>query len=120
MPPRLPIARATALASAPIAGSATRKTRRPSRRTGAAAQRLALAHARDRTGREPADAADRGEGRRPADAVGGGAGVALELAERGLGLAAEDAVLAPGVEAERVQPALELGDVVAAQHRPDR
>ena len=33
------------------------------------------------------------------------------------GVVAEDAVLAAGVEAERVQPALELGDVVAAQHR---
>ena len=38
-------------------------------------------------------------------------------AERGLGLGAEDAVLAPGVEAERVEAALEVVDVVAAQHR---
>ena len=37
-----------------------------------------------------------------------------------LGLGAEDAVLAAGVEAERVEAALELGDVVAAQHRPAR
>ena len=37
-----------------------------------------------------------------------------------VGVGAEDAVLAPGVEAERVQPALELGDVVAAQHRAAR
>ena len=35
-----------------------------------------------------------------------------------VGVVAEDAVLAAGVEAERVQAALELGDVVAAQHRP--
>ena len=54
----------------------------------------------------------------PAHAVGLETGVALELAQRGLGLGAEDAVLAAGVEAERVQPALQLGHVVAAQHRP--
>ena len=36
---------------------------------------------------------------------------------RRLGLGSEDAVLAAGVEPERVQPTLELGHVVAAQHR---
>ena len=54
--------------------------------------------------------------------LGGGslinAGVALEPADRGLGLRAEDAVLAAGVEAESVQAALQLGDVVTAEHRP--
>ena len=43
--------------------------------------------------------------------------LALESAERGLGLGPEDAVFAPGVEAERVEATLELADVVAAQHR---
>ena len=42
--------------------------------------------------------------------------VALELPERVLGLRSEDAVLAAGVEAERVEPPLQLGHVVAAQH----
>ena len=54
----------------------------------------------------------------PHDAVGREAGVALELPERGFGLGPEDAVLATGVEAEPVEPALKVGDVVAAQHRP--
>ena len=51
---------------------------------------------------------ERGDGRRPAHAVGLEPAFALELAQRGLGLGAEDAVLAAGVEAERVEPALEL------------
>ena len=55
--------------------------------------------------------------RGPADLVGRETGVALERAERALGLRPEDAVLAAGVEAERVEPALQLDHVVAAQHR---
>ena len=83
---------------------------------GSMAKGLTFADARDRAGREAAHARDRRERRRPAHAVGRRARVALELAQRGLGLGSEDPVLAPGVEAERVQPTLELGDVVAAQH----
>ena len=57
------------------------------------------------------------DGGRPGDAVDGQAGVALELAERGRGQVAEDAVDPPGVEPERAQPLLQLGHVVAPQHR---
>ena len=52
-----------------------------------------------------------------ADAVGGQPGVALEVLERRLGGGPEDAVDPAGVEAERAEAALELGDVVAPQHR---
>ena len=52
-----------------------------------------------------------------AHAVGGEVHVALELDERTRRVVAEDAVFPAGVEAEPVQAALELGDVVAAQHR---
>ena len=44
-------------------------------------------------------------------------GVALELAQRARGLGTEDAVLAPGVEAEPVEGVLQRGDVVAAEVR---
>ena len=60
-----------------------------------AAEVLALAHARDRPRRQPADTRDRGEGLGSAHAVGSGAGVALELAQRLLARGAEDAVFAP-------------------------
>ena len=84
-----------------------RATRR--RRRGLAPQRLALAHRRRPSRGQRADADERGERRGPADAVGREAGVALEVrADRVFGLGAEDAVLAAGVEAERVEPALEL------------
>ena len=86
---------------------------------GVAAQRLALAH-RARPSRRPAirvaSSVATVAGPQTPSVVE--AGVALELPERGLGLGPEDAVLAAGVEAEPVEPALQLGDVVAAQHRP--
>ena len=82
------------------------------------AEQLALAHRGDRAlaSAEPTRS-ERPQGLGPEDAVDREAGVALELAERRRALVAEDAVLAPGVEAERVEPVLELGDVVAAQVR---
>ena len=52
----------------------------------------------------------------PDDAVDGEAGVALELAERPHRGVAEDAVDPAGVEAQRAQALLQLGDVVTAQH----
>ncbi len=81
------------------------------------AERFALAQARDRSCREPADPGDCRDRRRPADAVRGGARVALELPDRSLGLSPENAVFASRIEAEKVQPSLQLGDVVTAQHR---
>ena len=83
-----------------------------------APQRLAFADARDRALGERSEPDERGDGLGAARRVGHEAGVPLELAQRGLGLGAEDAVLAARVEAEPVQAPLELGDVVAAQHGP--
>ena len=87
------------------------------------AQRLTLPDAGDLAfgqalERRAVQAVERGDGLGAADAVGGDPDVPLELDERAGGVVTEDAVLAPGVEAERVQPALELADVVAPQHRP--
>jgi hypothetical protein len=89
----------------------------------AAAQLLAFARPGDRTfgGRarpRPAHALEGVARLGPEDPVGGDAGVALELGERRLGVGPEDAVLLAGIEAEAVETVLELGDVVAAQHRP--
>src|SRR4029077_11685113 len=55
--------------------------------------------------------------RRADDAVDGEPDVALELADRAVRLRPQDAVLASGVEAQQVQPALEHADVVAARER---
>ena len=57
------------------------------------------------------------EGRPADDPVDREAGVALELPERPHGGVAEDPVHPAGVEAERAQALLELGDVVTPQHR---
>src|SRR5204862_1527621 len=51
------------------------------------------------------------------DAVVAEPGVALELGQRGGGVWSEDAVFLAGVEAEHVEPTLELRDVVTPQHR---
>ena len=51
----------------------------------------------------------------PADAVGGQADVALEVVQGARRQRSEDAVDAPGVEAEVAQAPLQFGDVVAAQ-----
>ena len=56
----------------------------------------------------------------PHTTVGLEAVLALELAQRGLGLGAEDPVLATGIETERVEPTLKVDHVVAAQHRRTR
>ena len=82
------------------------------------AQRLALAHAGDRAFGQAADPVEHGDGGGAADAVGGQVHVALELDQRPGGVVAEDAVLATGVEAEPVEAALQLADVVAPEHRP--
>ena len=52
----------------------------------------------------------------PEDPVAPEARVPLELGERAGGVGAEDAVFLAGIEAERVEAALELDDVVAAEH----
>ena len=83
-----------------------------------APHRLLLADVGHRPGRERAEPLERGDGRRAADRIGRDARVALELPERGFGLRAENAVLAARIEAERVEPALQDPDIVAAQHRP--
>ena len=64
-----------------------------------------------------AELVERLEGRRAAGAVGGDADVALELAQRLLGLDAEHAVDAAAVEAHVEQPLLQRGDVVAGDSR---
>jgi hypothetical protein len=56
------------------------------------------------------------EGGPPEDSVDRQAGVALELGQRPRGEVAEDPVDPTGVEAERAQPQLEVGHVVAALH----
>jgi hypothetical protein len=82
-----------------------------------AAQHLAFANAGDRARGEPVDAAERGDRGRAADPVGGEPEVALELHDGGRGFTAENAVFAPGVEAEGVEAALKLRDIVAPEHR---
>jgi hypothetical protein len=57
---------------------------------------------------------DRG---RAGDAVGRKADVPLELAERAIGTAPQDAVLLPRVEPEEVQLGLERADVIATKRR---
>ncbi len=84
---------------------------------GPAAERLALAHAGDRPLGQAPDAVEHRDRRCAADAVGGEVHVPLELDQGARRVVAEDAVFAPGVEAEPVQSALQLGDVVASEHR---
>src|SRR5262249_44795141 len=88
----------------------------PTQPVRAAAQHLALAHTRDGTGGKLPDPAQRGHRRPAAEAVRRQSDIALELGDRDRRLLAEDAVLTTGVEPERVQLTLELGDVVATQH----
>ena len=116
--PELTSGRADGSPSAANPGAPRR--RRAGRRGGRGAWRSSSRSrtAGDRAVGERADAVERGDGRRPADAVGREAGVALELDERAAACRAPKMPSpAAGVEPERVQPALELGDVVAAQHR---
>ena len=85
---------------------------------GGGAQPLPLAHGGNRIGvAEPSSEAiqrvDRGGTADPVDAE---AGVALELLDGADGVGSEDAVDPPGVEAQPTEPALQLGDVLAAGH----
>src|SRR5262249_7416328 len=89
----------------------------PAQSAGATVQNLALAHAGNGPGGELADPAQCGDRRPTTEAVRRQPDVALELGHCHGGLLTEDAVFATGVEPERVQPMLELGDVVAPQHR---
>ena len=84
---------------------------------GSLAEGFALAKAGDavalaRLGTQPFEGANGG---RTADAVGGEPRVALEVVQRGGGVDTEDAVDPARIEPQRPQPALEGGDVVAAQ-----
>ena len=80
------------------------------------AQGLALTDGGDRTLGQTADAVELFEGGRTEHTVGGQTGVALELGQRAGGVVTEDAVLTAGVETEGIEPALQLEDVVAAEH----
>jgi hypothetical protein len=42
--------------------------------------------------------------------------IALKFMERSLGLWTENPINSPGIEAERTEPKLELGDVLSTQH----
>ena len=85
-----------------------------------AGDRLGLAHrVRPAADDRAAELVQRLEGGRPAGAVGHDADVALELAQRLLGLDAEQAVDPAAVEAHVQQPLLQGGDVVAG-HQPGR
>jgi hypothetical protein len=83
---------------------------------GGATELLLLADQRDGLPARRSEPAERGDRLRPADAVGGQTDVALQLLHGRRGLGPEDGVLAPGVEAEGVELALERPDVVAPEH----
>ncbi len=70
------------------------------------------------TGDRPDEAVEGAEGVRAAGAVGGDADALLELAQGSVGLRAEQPVGPAGREAELVEPALQLGDVVAGHQVP--
>lgn len=84
-----------------------------------APQSLTLAHECHRVGVAEATAVpiERIDGGGSADAIGPETGVALEVLDRPGGVAAQDPIDASGIEAEPSQPALELGDVLASEHR---
>ena len=110
--------RTTVLASVSNPGATATKTRRPARwcgprRSSSRSRTLAT----EPSARRP-DAVERVEGRRrAADAVDGRPGVALELAQRRAVSSPRMPSSRPASKPRRVQPALELGDVVAAEHR---
>ena len=69
--------------------------------------------------RRPSAEAGQGLDRlRTGDPIGGQPCVRLELGQRLRGARAEDAVDATGIEPERPEASLQLGDVVAPLHRP--
>jgi hypothetical protein len=84
---------------------------------GRAPEALALPHARHRVGvaLPGAHAREGGEGGRSAHGVAGETGIALKLENGPLSVLAEDAVDTTGVEPQRAQAALEVGDVVASE-----
>jgi hypothetical protein len=86
---------------------------------GRAGQPLALSDAghRDRCIGHGAQAGEPGQHVGTAHAVRRQPGVALEVLQRPFGPGPEDPVDDAGVEAERAQLVLQLGDVVASQHR---
>ena len=89
-------------------------------RRAAAPDRLRLAQrVRGPSGDRALQPAERLEGLGAARAVVDQADVALEVADGAIGLAAEDAVDATGVEAHVEQPLLQGGDVVADRRVPD-
>jgi hypothetical protein len=53
----------------------------------------------------------------PGDPIDGHPGIALEFAEGGRGQVAEDPVDPAGIEAQGTEPLLQLGDVIASDHR---
>ena len=118
-PPRASRARSPRRRGASNPGPAATNTRRALEAARVAAQRLALARRRHRAFGQRADAA---RGRRCVSRPQMPSVVRPALrwnsvsARRVSG--AEDPVLLAGVEAQRVQAALELGDVVAPEHRP--
>ncbi len=81
------------------------------------AERVALARRGNRAVGTRAEPIEGGDGLAAADAVGRDGRVALEFLQGALGVGAVNAVFLAGIETERVQAPLQLGDVVAAQHR---
>ena len=99
-----------------LRGRGRRRARRACRGRASGAL-LHLVHER-RAGVPDREAAQLGERRGPGDPVGREPGVALEARDRRRAVCRpEDAVDAAGVEAERGEALLELGDVVAPQQR---
>ena len=126
---------AAVVTSAPVARDEPARPRRPGRRGRLprrwrrAGRAGCAAPAAGGPGRGPCDelgarrggcanAAQLRDGRGPEDAVDGQARVALEVGQRRRGQVAEDAVHPAGVEAQRGQASLQVGDVVAAEHGP--
>ena len=102
----------------PVAVAGVDRDARADQRGVHRAERLRLADhcASGRLERRP-ETLERREGLGADDPVDVVADVALEVADRSVGLAAQDAVLLTCVETERVQAPLELPDVVPAEER---
>lgn len=87
-------------------------------RTNRSSKALAFPHCGQRR-RTPAalQATESGDGVVATDRVAHESGIALELCDRVLSERTEDAIDPSGVEAERAEPQLQFGDVVASHHR---
>ena len=92
-------------------------TRRPSSPAGPWRNAVAFPSGGYRAVGKSTDPIEGGDRVASTHAVGRDAGAALELDERPMGVGAEDPVDPAGVEPERDEPTLELGDVVSPQHR---